>query len=76
MLVLLSGASVAPESRATFRFTPDGALELRYGDRRARYIRLSDQHLQQVPQLRPATPWGAPPATAEPPPARPWWRFW
>jgi hypothetical protein len=79
VLVMLSGASVAPESRATCRITRGGALELRYGDRRARYLRHSDQQAQRgapTDGAPPATPEGAPPATPEARPARPWWRFW
>lgn len=79
LLVMRSGASVAPESRARFRLTPGGALELRHGDRLARYIRRADQRNQRDQPAAPVTP----PAPVEHSraipdsrPERPWWRFW
>ena len=43
-VVMESGPSVAPESRARFRVTRGGALVLSYGDRTARYVRRPDPH--------------------------------
>src|SRR5688500_17889512 len=59
LLVMRSGASVAPESRARFRVAGGGTLVLSYGDRTARYVRRPDPH-------------GASPAAAE---RRWWQRF-
>src|SRR5688500_8067334 len=44
LLVMRSGASVAPESRARFRVAGGGTLVLSYGDRTARYVRRPDPH--------------------------------
>ena len=82
LLVMRSGVSVAPESRARFCLTPGGALELRHGDQLARYIRRADERDQRDHTVAPvALP--APGALVEESgviphsrPERPWWRFW
>src|SRR5687767_5145843 len=55
VLVMRSGASVAAESRARFRITPGGALELRSGDRLARYVRRADHRSEPDAPTAPGT---------------------